>query len=97
MADKFKTGTYTIKPGDYKSISHPVTTLGDWTSILVRKDLPEDLVYEVTKTLWESRSYIAGIIKDFGGLSPQTALPEGVEAHPGSVKFWKALNKKKDD
>lgn len=90
LAEKFKTSTYTIKPGDYKSVTAPVRTLGDWTCILVRKDLPDDLVYAVSK-VWEGRGAISAVIKDFGRLSPATALPAGLEAHPGSVDFWKSL------
>ncbi|CAK7070045.1 MAG: hypothetical protein DELT_01826 [Desulfovibrio sp.] len=93
LSQKFKTSTYTIEPGDYKCVKEPINTLGDWTCILVRKDLPEDLVAAVNKALWEGRDYISGVIKDFGGLSPDTALPAGLEAHPGSVTFWNSLKK----
>lgn len=93
LSEKFKTSTYTIKPGDYKCVTEPVSTLGDWTCILVRKDLPDDLVFAVNKALWEGRDYISGVIRDFGGLNPATALPVGLEAHPGSVKFWNSLKR----
>lgn len=93
LSEKFKTSTYTIAPGDYKCVKEPVNTLGDWTCILARKDLPADLVFAVNKALWEGRDYISGVIKDFGGLSPVTALPKGLDAHPGSVEFWNNLNK----
>ena len=91
LTQKFKTSTYTIKPGDYKNVTKPINTLGDWTCILVREDLPEDLVFAINKSLWEGRSYIGGVISDFNGLSPETALPAGLAAHPGSVKFWKSI------
>lgn len=91
LAEKFKTSTYTIKTGDYKCIKEPVKTLGDWTCILVRKDLPNDLVFAINKALWDGRDYISGVIKDFGGLSPATALPQNLEAHPGSIEFWNSI------
>ena len=88
LSEKFKTGTYIIEPGDYRSVSRPITTLGDYTSIVIRKDFPDELVYAINKALWENRSYISGVISDFGGLSASTALPVGLPTHPGSVKFW---------
>ena len=91
LAAKFKTSTYTIKPGVYESVKEPVRTLGDWTCILVRKDLPDSLVLAVCKALWEGRDYIASVITDFGGLSPETALPAGLDVHPGAEAFWKKL------
>ena len=93
LAGKFKTGTYTIKPGNYKSVTTPITTLGDYTCIIVRKDLPEDVVFAINKTLWENRSAISSVVEDFGGLSPDTALPKGLAAHPGSVRFWSTVKK----
>ena len=91
LAHKFKTGTYTIKPGDYDCVRKPVTTLGDWTCLLVRKSLPASMVYAINKALWEQRDVISSVARDFGRLSPQTALPQGMEAHPGSVAFWNSL------
>ena len=91
LSEKFKTSTYVIEPGVYESVKEPVRTLGDWTCILVRKDLPESLVYAACKGLWEGRDYVAGIIKDFGGLSPKTAVPAGLDVHPGAAAFWKTL------
>lgn len=93
LAEKFKTGTYIIEPGVYESVKESVRTLGDWTCILIRKDLPDSLAFAVSKALWEGRDYIANVIKDFGGLSPETALPAGLEVHPGAEAFWKTLNK----
>ncbi len=49
------------------------------------------MVYAINKALWEQRDVISGVIEDFGRLSPQTALPQGMEAHPGSVTFWNSL------
>ena len=92
LAQKFKTSAYTIKPGDYKNVTKPINTLGDWTCLLVRKGLSDDLVFAINKTLWEGRAYIGGVVDDFNGLSPKTALPAGIKAHPGSVKFWESVS-----
>lgn len=91
LAKKFKTGTYVIKPGVYRNITEPLKTLGDYTCLVVRKDMPEDIAYAMTKALWENRNYIAGVISDFGQLSPATAMPDNLPVHPGAAKFWKRL------
>ena len=88
LSQKFKTGTYTIQPGTYKSITTPVLTLGDKAIIVVRKDLPEGMVYAINKALWDNLAYLSGVVGDFSKLSPDTALLEGLPAHPGSVRFW---------
>ena len=91
MTKAIQTTTYTIDPGDYKSVTKPLLTLGDYTCIIVRKDLPENLVYEISAALWKNRDYIANAIEDFGILNPATAIPETIPTHPGSVRFWKTL------
>ena len=92
LAEKFKTSTHVIEPGYYKGVKSPILTLSDWTCILVRKDLPKDLVFAANKALWEEVNNISSVTSDFKRLSPQTALPKGLEAHPGSVEFWKTLS-----
>jgi len=91
LASKFKTTTYTIKPGTYKSVTSPIKTLGDYTCLVTRKDFPDDLVFAMCKTLWTHKTAIADVIGDFNGLSPLTALPEGLPVHPGARKFWESL------
>lgn len=93
LSEKIGTYVYTIKPGIYKNITEPIKTLGDYTNIIIRKDLPEDLVFQINKALWENKKAISNVVKDFDGLSPETALPKSLPVHPGSVKFWNSLNK----
>ena len=88
VAKAYGTTTLEIKPGAYKSLTAPIKTVGDYTSIVVRKDLPESLVYELNKALWENKSLMVNAVKDMEELSPALALPKGVPVHPGSVKFW---------
>lgn len=89
LSDAYGTTTFTIKPGIYKSVKKPVQTVGDYTCIVVRKDLPDDLVYELCKSLWTNKENLAKAVKDIGELEPKTAIAAGVPTHPGAVKFWK--------
>lgn len=91
VAKAYGTTTHVIKPGIYKSVNEPVATVGDFTSIVIRKDLPEDFVYKLSKALWDNKKAMADAVKDMEELTPAIAIPEGVPAHPGAVKFWKSL------
>lgn len=93
VSKAYGTITFDIMPGVYKCVSEPVKTVGDYTSIVVRKDLPESLVYELNKALWENKALMAGAVKDMEELAPSIALPKGVPVHPGSQKFWNELKK----
>ena len=97
LSEAYGTVTFTIEPGIYKSLpdgTEPVKTVGDYTCIVARKDLPESLVYELNRTMWEHKDELASAVKDMEELVPDTALPERVPAHDGSVRFWKEIARK---
>jgi TRAP transporter TAXI family solute receptor len=89
LADAYGTVTFTIEPGVYKSVTKPTNTVGDYTCVVIRKDLPETLVYELTKAMWENKKTLAMAVKDMDELDPKVAVPAGVAVHPGAGKFWK--------
>ena len=96
LSDAYGTVTFTVAPGIYKSLpegSEPVKVVGDYTCIVVRKDLPESLVRELNRVLWEHKGELANAVSDIEELAPETALPEKIPAHEGSVKFWKGLSR----
>ncbi len=94
VSKAYGTITHTIKPGVYKSVTSPVNTIGDFTSIVIRKDLPEDFVYNLAKSMWENKASLAGAVKDMNELSPATAIPAGSPMHPGALKFWNEMKNK---
>lgn len=89
LADAYGTVTFTIDPGIYKSVTKPVQTVGDYTCVVIRKDLPDDLVYDLCKSMWNNKANLAKAVKDIDELTPQLAIPAGVPIHPGALKFWK--------
>ncbi|MDD2351638.1 MAG: TAXI family TRAP transporter solute-binding subunit [Synergistaceae bacterium] len=89
LSDAYGTTTFTVEPGIYKSVKKPIKTVGDYTCIVVRKDLPDDLVYDLCKSLWTNKPSLAKAVKDIDELNPKTAVAAGVPTHPGAVKFWK--------
>ncbi len=90
-AEAYGTTTHTIEPGIYKSVATPTKTLGDYTCIVIRKDLPESLVYELNKSMWTHKKELTEAVKDMQELFPAMALPESVPCHPGSKAFWQTV------
>lgn len=85
------TTKFFIEPGIYKSVTEPVQTVGDYTCLVVRETLPEDLVYKLAESLWKRKEEIAKAFADMAELNAEEAIFEGILAHPGAVKFWKSL------
>ncbi|MBQ7221076.1 MAG: TAXI family TRAP transporter solute-binding subunit [Synergistaceae bacterium] len=96
LSEAYGTVTLTVEPGIYKSLpegAEPVKVVGDYTCIVIRRDLPESLVYELNRAMWDHKAELAAAVSDMGELDPDTALPGKVPAHEGSVKFWSSIDK----
>ncbi len=94
LRDTYSTTIYTIHQGTYKGVTSPVYTLSDYACLVVQKDLPENLVYHINKSIWENRRYLGAGVRDFFALSPSLAIREGIATHPGSLRFWSELQSK---
>jgi len=91
LAAAYGTTTHIIEPGIYKTVTKPVKTIGDYTCIIVRKDLSDELVYNLSKVMWEKKRLLTAAVKDVDELGPSMAVPKGLPMHPGAVKFWNSL------
>ncbi|MFF2288087.1 TAXI family TRAP transporter solute-binding subunit [Peribacillus butanolivorans] len=78
----------TIPSGTYK-IKSDIKTVAVKAMLVVSKDLDEELVYEMTKAIYENTDKITHAKGKF--ITPETAL-EGLgdmELHPGAAKYFK--------
>ena len=92
MAQEYGTVTFVFQPGDYNCITEPTPTIGTYTQLIVRKDLPEDLVYEITKIFFEHKDELAQSIKALGELSIEECAKNTVfPLHPGAEKYYKEV------
>lgn len=88
LSRAYGTQTFLLKPDARKGVAIPTRTVGDYTCIVVRKDLPDDLVYKLCKTIWRNNKELAALMPDMGELNPKTAMPPQFPLHPGAEKFW---------
>ena len=89
FVENFGMYAYTIPAHRYIGQDKPVTTLGDYTCMIVRKDFSDDLVYKIVKILYENKKFIAETVADFGALAAKTAVSNSEFLHPGAMRFWK--------
>ncbi len=91
LKKKFKFNIYTISPDIYKSVTQPVKTLNDFSCLIVRKDLDDNLVQSILASLWKHKKDLSNILIEFENFSREQALSKGVPVHPGAKKFWTGL------
>ncbi len=83
--------------GVYKGQSSPVPTFYYWSVFVVRADLPESVVYELTKVIYKNEKAIQSLMVALKDFSTQNALRwDKVPVHPGAKKYFKEVGVWKD-
>lgn len=80
---------FTIPANTYKQQPDPLNTVALWNVIVVSKDMPDDVVYQITKAAVENSDAFAAaaaVGKDFKGENIQFAVGP---IHPGAAKYYK--------
>jgi len=81
-----------IKAGTYPKQDKDVPVIGYSTHIVAACDLPEEVVYKMTKIMAAHISDMAAIVKAIDGVTPKDmALDIGVPFHKGAAKFYKEV------
>jgi len=80
----------------YKSMKSDVPTLGAVTIMIVNKDVPEEVVYNITKALWENHADLAAVKGVWNKVKLKDAmLGAATPVHPGALRYYKEQGVKK--
>ncbi|PLS18590.1 hypothetical protein CVD28_05475 [Bacillus sp. M6-12] len=92
MVEKMDAKPYTIKAGTYPFLKEDIPTAAIDTILMSSSDVPDDLVYNVTKAIYENLDYLYTVHKSFEGVTKETiAEATGAPLHPGAEKFYKEV------
>ncbi len=81
-----------IPAGSYKGVDAPVLTVETVNSLVVRKDLSDDLVYQITKVLREKRDALVQIHGYMKYVTDETMIKGiPVPLHPGAEKYYREI------
>ena len=82
----------TIKAGTYPKQDKDVAAIGYTTHIVAACDLPEEVVYKMTKAMATNVGDMAAVVKPITGLTAKDmAMDIGVPFHKGAVKYYKEV------
>ncbi len=82
----------TIPAGTYKGVDKDVPTVGMLAIWACRKDLPEDIVYEIVKAIYsnEGLAYLKKVHSAAQSITREDAAKNmPIPIHPGAIKFYK--------
>lgn len=82
--------------GVYKSVDRDLNTLGITVEMVVHKDLPDDLVYKMCKSLWANHAKLVEVKSVWKRVKQEDALKgAAIPVHPGAQKCYDELGVKK--
>jgi TRAP transporter TAXI family solute receptor len=85
-----------IPGGVYRGVDKEVLTVETVNTLVARSGLSDDLIYKITKTLFEKREDLVKIHKYMKYLTPATAITGiPIPLHPGAERYWKEVGIKK--
>jgi len=81
--------------GVYESVAEDIETLGIVTNMVVHKDLPDELVYNMCKIFWDNHATFAEVIDTWNNVKLADALNGvAIPIHPGAKKCYDELGVK---
>ncbi len=79
---------YTLPAGVYKGQDKPVYTASVWNTFICNADLDEELVYKLTKAVFENQDFLIKIHHFAKYTTPENAVRySAIPLHPGAAKY----------
>jgi uncharacterized protein len=80
---------YVIPPGKYDGTDIPTSALATTTLLITNAEMPDDLVYEITKQIFANKKQLVAAVKTMQQMTVKGGIQTGgVPLHPGAKKFF---------
>lgn len=79
----------TIPGGTYRNQEEDVLTVGMDVVLLCRQSLPDALVYDLTKTLFDSLPALRQAHPSAAGIDPDRGPTSAIPLHPGAARYYR--------
>ena len=80
-----------IPANTYKSQTVPYKAISFWNFIVVRKDLREDVVYDLVKTTFQRYKDLVAVTTSAEEIATANVSKMTVPLHPGALKYYKEI------
>ena len=81
-----------IPAGTYNGIDNDTPSFSLANGMVISKDVPEDLVYKMTKAIFENLDNLKAVHPAFGRVTKSTILNGfGAPLHPGALKYYREI------
>jgi hypothetical protein len=83
-----------VPAGSYPKQAEPIASLGSWSFVLTREDLPDDVAYRLAKTLHGAEATLCKTLAqacETTAVNTVAAAPRLDLIHPGVMKYFKEI------
>ena len=84
----------TLPPGSYPAQDSPIQSLGSWSFVLARPDLPEDVAYRIARALHKAEPVLAKRLaqaRETTASNTVAAVPDASLLHPGVQRYFREI------
>ncbi len=80
---------HVIPPGTYPGQNDSIRTIAQPNILACRSDVPDDVVYRITRALFDNRAYLAEVHQAANAVTPDRALVGlAIPLHPGALRYY---------
>ena len=81
-----------VPKGTYNGVEQDVPTISVWNVVICTRSLPEEMVYNLTKAIFENQDYLIKVYPGAKDTIPENTLKfSPIPLHPGSIKYLKEV------
>jgi len=80
---------YTIAKGTYKSLTADIPTFAAWKVVAVKREFPEEAVYQIVKTIFEHLDELQKVHPSVKFIKPENIGTVKIPYHAGALKYFK--------
>ncbi len=91
LADNGYLTVMEVPGGSYEGADKPVKTFGVTVTVISSSDMDEELIYDVTRSLFDNLDDFKRLHPALGDLTPERMMTDGLSApvHPGAVRYYR--------
>jgi hypothetical protein len=82
---------FEIPAGYYKDQPDPVKTYASWNIVAIKDSVNDDLVYQMTKAIFENKDDILAVSARLESMTPENVRHILIPLHPGAEKYYREV------
>jgi len=87
-----------LPAGIYQGLTEEVNGPSVWNSVIVHKDMPEEMAYEIVKAVFENQEELIAVYVGAKDTTPDNTVFHAVAPlHPGAVRYLREIGLRIDD